>query len=126
MKKEHESSREDPEKVPGTVSFLWLNWRKLWQMLILIIPEKTIRKQKIHAWLHDELLLRLGQRILLLDVPVLLRWGQLMAKLELSGQKMPSIDSFIAATAIQNDLTLVTRNVVDFKNLEMKIINPWE
>lgn len=35
-------------------------------------------------------------------------------------------DSMIAATALQHGLTLVTRNVVDFKAMNVKLINPWE
>lgn len=36
-------------------------------------------------------------------------------------------DAIIAATAIVRNLTLITRNVSDFKNIpRLKIINPWE
>jgi len=39
--------------------------------------------------------------------------------------KLP--DAIIAATAIVNGLTLVTRNISDFKNIsELKIIDPFE
>jgi len=32
----------------------------------------------------------------------------------------------IAATALEHDLTLVTRNVKDFANLGVALLNPWE
>lgn len=39
--------------------------------------------------------------------------------------KLP--DAIIAATAICNDLTLITRNTGDFKNIDgLKLINPWD
>ena len=38
--------------------------------------------------------------------------------------KLP--DAVIAATAIINNLTLITRNVDDFKNLDLMIYNPFE
>lgn len=39
--------------------------------------------------------------------------------------KLP--DAIIAATALVYDLTLVTRNIDDFKNLEgIDLINPWK
>lgn len=39
--------------------------------------------------------------------------------------KLP--DAIIAATAITHNLTLVSRNVADFKNISgIKVINPWE
>jgi predicted nucleic acid-binding protein len=39
--------------------------------------------------------------------------------------KLP--DAIIAATALVYELTLVSRNTEDFKNIpDLKIINPWE
>ena len=39
--------------------------------------------------------------------------------------KLP--DAIIAATAITEDLILVTRNVSDFKNIkDIELLNPWE
>jgi len=35
-------------------------------------------------------------------------------------------DSFIGATALVHGLTLLTRNVRDFKGMSIEIINPWE
>jgi len=35
------------------------------------------------------------------------------------------VDGLIAATTIQNDLTLLTRNEKDFKPLGIRIMNPW-
>ena len=32
----------------------------------------------------------------------------------------------IAATALEHDLTIVTRNVKDFYQLGVAIINPWD
>jgi hypothetical protein len=37
----------------------------------------------------------------------------------------PPIDMFLAATAIEHDLTLVTRNVADFREVPVKLLNPW-
>ena len=36
-------------------------------------------------------------------------------------------DAIIAATAIVNDITLITRNTSDFKNITgLKMVNPWD
>ena len=41
-------------------------------------------------------------------------------------RKMGAMDAIIAATALEYDLTLVTRNVDDFKHVEnLKLVNPF-
>jgi predicted nucleic acid-binding protein len=35
-------------------------------------------------------------------------------------------DGFLAATALEHDLTIVTRNVKDFVGLGVTIFNPWD
>ena len=41
--------------------------------------------------------------------------------------KIKLLDAIIAATAIVNDLTLLTRNVSDFQNIsDLSFINPWD
>jgi predicted nucleic acid-binding protein len=46
--------------------------------------------------------------------------------IELRQEKMMSLgDTIIAATAIVNDLVLLTRNIDDFKNLNFKLENPY-
>lgn len=83
------------------------------------------RKEKIKKWLDEDLIYRFDNRILNLDIDTFKIWGQLMATLENSGKKMPSIDSLIASIAIQNNLLLVTRNVKDFQNCKLELLNPW-
>ncbi len=43
-------------------------------------------------------------------------------------QKMSCLlpDAIIAATANTDDLCLVTRNVEDFKNIDVRILNPFD
>jgi predicted nucleic acid-binding protein len=42
-----------------------------------------------------------------------------------AGRPLPAIDSLLAATALQHDLTLVTRNTKDFAGLDLQLVNPW-
>lgn len=70
--------------------------------------------------------LRFDQRILPIDAAVIDRWGKLCGASEAKGIKLPAIDSLIAATAIEHNLTLVTRNVSDFKLMGCAPVNPWK
>jgi predicted nucleic acid-binding protein len=54
-----------------------------------------------------------------------LRWAQLLASLRAAGRAMPIKDSLIAATALVHDLTVVTRNRVDFEKAGVSIIDPF-
>jgi toxin FitB len=83
------------------------------------------RRATLHAWLTEDLIARFGGRILPVDMEVVLVWGQLTGSLESEGKKMGAIDSLIAASALYNHCSLVTRNESDFKHTGIAIINPW-
>lgn len=89
------------------------------------LPESR-RKNELTAWLNDELLERFSGRTIELDVATLLLWGTLTARVETSGQPMSVMDSLIAASALHNDLILVTRNTTDFMPCGVQLLNPWE
>jgi len=87
---------------------------------------KSKRKQELHTWLKEDLLVRFDQKIVPLDTDVLLEWGFLAARLESKGKILPAMDSLIAATVLTHKFALVTRNVEDFNDANIEIINPWE
>ena len=51
--------------------------------------------------------------------------GEITARAAASGRAPPGIDSMLAATALRNDCSLVTRNVDAFSGIDVKLINPW-
>jgi toxin FitB len=87
---------------------------------------KSRRKTDLQMWLKDDLLVRFEGNIVALDTETLMKWGSLMAHLEATGRSMPAIDSLIAATALAKKMSLVTRNVIDFENSGIEMVNPWE
>jgi tRNA(fMet)-specific endonuclease VapC len=87
---------------------------------------KSKRKQELHAWLAEDLLVRFDGKIIPLGTDALLEWGILNARLESIGKMLPAMDSLIAATVVVHDLILITRNVNDFENTGIEIVNPWE
>ena len=84
------------------------------------------RRTALREWLDDQLLVRFGERIVPIDTPTMLHWGQLTAQLEAQGKPMSAMDSLIAASALSHELALVTRNEDDFKYAGVSIINPWQ
>lgn len=84
------------------------------------------RRQKIlQIWLDQDLAQRFAGRVLGIDAETALEWGVLQGEGRKRGMPLPVIDSLIAATAIKNNLTLVSRNVADFEKFPLRLINPW-
>ncbi len=83
---------------------------------------KVGRRQPLLDWLETDLSAFFTGRILSVDAAVADRWGRLMAATD---KPLPAIDSLLAATALEHDLVLVTRNLKDFERLGVSLINPW-
>ncbi len=81
-----------------------------------------VRRQVLIDWLETDLPTFFTGRLLPVDEAVADRWGRLVAA---AGRPLPAIDSLLAATALEHDLVLVTRNVKDFAGLPVQIFNPW-
>jgi predicted nucleic acid-binding protein len=75
----------------------------------------------LRAWMSGPILTRFSGRILPVDIAV----AQRCAKLHVPDPK-PERDAFIAATALVHGMTVVTRNVDDFKLTGVEVLNPWE
>ena len=84
------------------------------------------RKEKLDQWLHEDLLVRFEDQILIIDQETMLIWGRLVAQLEMIGLPISAIDSLLAATALQWQYTLVTRNTAHFAMAGIALLNPWE
>ncbi|MEJ7900857.1 MAG: type II toxin-antitoxin system VapC family toxin [Thermomicrobiales bacterium] len=66
------------------------------------------------------------ERILPIDLRVAQRWGELSAHARDHGVALPVVDGLIAATALVHGLTVVTRNVRDFVDTGVPLIDPWQ
>ena len=75
--------------------------------------------QVLAAWLDDLLTVYAG-RILPIDLAVARRWGILSGALG-----HDNTDLFIAATALEHGLTVVTRNVRHFEPTGVPVLNPF-
>ena len=61
-----------------------------------------------------------AERILPITLKVADRWGRLS-----QSQRLPAIDGLIAATGLEHGLTVVTRNVSDFRRSGVNTLNPF-
>ncbi len=80
------------------------------------------RRMALTDWLETDLPGFFAGRILAVDTQVADRWGRLIAA---AGRPLPAIDSLLGATAAQHGLSLVTRNLRDFADMGLNVINPW-
>ena len=89
------------------------------------LPESS-RKSQLSRYYQASVLDVFADRILAVDIDVAHRWGRLAADMEAAGATMQANDSWIAAVALTHGLTVVTRNVDDFVNSGVVLLNPWE
>jgi predicted nucleic acid-binding protein len=61
-----------------------------------------------------------AEHILAIEPAVAVTWGRLMAQ-----RTRPAVDALIAATARVHNLVLVTRNVADFADCGVDVVDPW-
>ena len=74
---------------------------------------------RLAAWVEG-LELGFADRILAIDLATARLWGEWSAE-----RPRPVVDTLLAATAVVNDLTLVTRNIRDVRGIPVKLLDPW-
>jgi hypothetical protein len=90
---------------------------------VLRLPDGIKKKELLH-WV-ESLSITHHKRIISVGSDVIREWAALVSRLEAQGLKPPVMDSLIAASALTHGLTLVTRNVVDFQSMGVRLLNPW-
>jgi predicted nucleic acid-binding protein len=81
------------------------------------------KKADLRKWLLG-LRNTFASSVLPVDDQVALSWAVLRASLDRRGRKIPVVDSLLAATALQHNLTLVTANTGDFITSGAKLLDP--
>ena len=89
------------------------------------LPESKKRVQ-LQDWLDSTLRPWFAGRILPITELIAERMGRWAGEGEAKGRSIKIADGLIAATAVEHDLTLVTRNVRDFTSSGVSILNPWD
>ena len=125
------SELRKPQRDTGLVA--WFEQQRATELFVSVITigeiERGIARQRatdpsfaaaLAAWL-DRVLTLYGERILPFEIKAARRWGLLSATI---GNE--SADLMIAATALENGLTVVTRNVSDFKPTGVVVVDPFK
>lgn len=122
---------------PNAVVMAWLNQHDT-ESFVSILSLGEIRKgiaklkyktgqrnDRLNDW-FEQLAAAKQDYILPFDLRVLSIWGDLTGQAEAPGTPLAVIDSLIAATALAHDLTVVTRNIEDFRRCGANTFNPWQ
>ena len=92
------------------------------EMGILLIERRDQEQGKmLRNWLENQVLPTFEERILVVDTAVARQCARLHVPDPCSER-----DALIAATALVHGMTVVTRNVDDFKPTGIAVLNPWE
>ena len=83
------------------------------------------KRDRIHSAI-TALTSQFEDRILPVDESVANQAAMFRVQQQRAGRKLDLNDALIAGTASVNNLSLATRNVQDFKNLDLSLINPWD
>jgi predicted nucleic acid-binding protein len=124
------------KKVPNPAVVSWLDEQDEQKLFLSVLnlgelqkgisklPDGT-KKNELQAWVALDLVERFTGRILEIDLETALCWGRLQGEAEQAGEKLPVMDSLIAATAATHGLIVVTRNVKDIERCGVRVCNPW-
>ena len=108
----------------GTLFISSVSFGELRKGIVLLPPGK--RRGELESWIETDLSILFSGRILSVTRSVAERWGAMEGQRQLAGRALNAPDGMIAATAIEHDLTVVTRNVKDFAGFGVAIFNPWD
>ena len=105
---------------PTSVSLSVITLGEIERGIVKLRKIDSEKATRLDLWLR-ELRRDNADRILAVTEDVALAWGRITA-----GRTRGSADTLIAATALVHDLILVTRNVADFDDAGVTVLNPWD
>ena len=123
-----------PKPDPGVLA--WLEAQDPWELTVSVLTLGEIqrgvermtagqRKAELLDWLATALPGQFGERVLPVDTDVALAWGTLTTESERLSRPLHVVAGLLLATAWVHGLTLVTRNVNDFDQRGVPLLNPY-
>ena len=92
----------------------------------IVTMEQGRRRIALQSWLETDLKPRFSGRVLAIDEATADRWGAITGDTAAQGITVPVVDGLLAATALQYNLTLVTRNTKNLTGTNVQAFNPWD
>jgi len=90
---------------------------------ITLLPDSR-RQRDLSVWCY-QIETEYKDRILVIDTETAIIWGEITANVQKKGFTIGAADGLIAATALRHGLHLMTRNIKDFQETGVLLINPW-
>ncbi len=87
-------------------------------------PE-TNRRAELHAWLTHSVRPLFDSRVLPVSEDVMVIWRLMVEEGRKTGHTYSQPDLIIAATAVCQGLTIVSRDTSDYQRARVPILNPW-
>jgi toxin FitB len=84
------------------------------------------RRAELEQWLEQGVPAWFQSNLLPVTEAIADRWALLTIQAKKRGAQVDTADGLIAATAVEHKLSIVTRNVKDFEELGIGIVNPWD
>ena len=126
---------EPKQKRPSKRVLEWLDAQDETKLFLSVLTIGEIRKgitrlesgrkkAELEKWL-EKLRMRFSRRVLPLSEKTSLVWGKMYGEFERKGIVRPAFDSLLEATALEHDMIFVTRNVKNFHDSQVTILNLW-
>jgi predicted nucleic acid-binding protein len=84
-----------------------------------------LRRAELNDWLALKVRPMFEQRVLAISEDIMFKWRLLVEDGRKAGDTFSQPDLIIAATALRHGLTVVSRNVSDYRRAHAAVLNPW-
>jgi len=92
---------------------------------IELLSQGSDQRGELTQWLTHTIRPMFNDRVLVVTEEVIFRWRVLMEEGRKTGHTFSQPDLLIAATALHNGLTVVTRDRSDYDKAQVPVLNPW-
>jgi predicted nucleic acid-binding protein len=83
------------------------------------------RRGELNDWLAHKVRPMFEQRVLAISEDIMFKWRLLVEEGRKARHSFSQPDLIIAATALDHGLTVVSRDVSDYRKARVPVLNPW-